>query len=244
MAAALVVAILVAGLALGGGALRADNVERQKLALAGGLLVSAWAVIAIFAAMGPPHLATLSENKLRYPLILMDAIAIAGGLLVLREALSGAGERLFSTLCSVAIVFATPLYIVFCAVQLGVYRAVERAGSEQAVAEITSLDEVSLILLFVGVMLTYLATAAAALALARTRWLGRMASRVIMGVSLFALLCVAVRMAEALASTQNPLWGFSQWYSLPGFILAIPAVPWIMPCFIGVVLLRRASAAQ
>jgi len=131
MAAALVAAILAAGWTLGGRAHRADNVERQKLALAGGLLVAAWAVITIFAAIGPPHLATLAENKLRYPLILMDAIAIAGGLLVLREALSGADECLYSTLGSAAILLATPLYIVFCAVQLGVYRAIGRAGAEQ-----------------------------------------------------------------------------------------------------------------
>jgi len=241
MAAVLVVAILVAGWMVGGRELRADGVERQKLALAGGLLVVAWAVIAIFAALGPPHLATVAENELRYPLILLDAIAIAGGLLVLRDALRSAGESLFSTLGGAAIMFATPLYVVFSAVQLGVYRAIERAGSDQGAAGLASLDEVSLVLLFVGVMLTYLATAAFAAALSRTRWLGRTASRVIMGTSLFALLCVAARMAEALGSTQNPMWGFEKWYAFPGFVFAVPAVPWIMPCLIGVVLLRRAE---
>lgn len=242
MAAVLVGAILVAGWLLGGRELRADGVERQELALSGGLLVLAWAVITIFAAMGPPHLATLAENKLRYPLILADAIAIAGGLLVLRDALSRAGECLLSALGGAAITIATPLYILFSAVQLGVYRAVERVGSDEGAAGTVSLDELSLVLLFVGVMLTYLATAAFAAALARTRWLGRTASRVFIGASLFASLCVAIRMAEALDSTQNPMWGFKHWYALPGFVLAIPAVPWIMLCFIGFVLLRRAGA--
>jgi len=242
MAAAVVAAILSAGWAVGGRALRGDDSDKRKLALAGGLLVAAWAVITIFAAMGPPHLATLAENKLRYPLILMNAIAIAGALLVLRDALIGAGERLFSTLSSTAISLATPLYIIFCAVQLLVYRAIEHSGPDQGAAEMRSLDQLSIGLLFIGVMLTYLATAAAAAALGQTGWLGRKASRVFIGASLFALLCVAVRMTEALASSRNPMWGFKQWYALPGFILAIPAVPWIMLCLIGIVLLRRSGA--
>ena len=47
MAAAVVVAILLAGWTLGGRALRADNIDRRRLALAGGLLVVAWSVIAV-----------------------------------------------------------------------------------------------------------------------------------------------------------------------------------------------------
>jgi hypothetical protein len=241
MAGVLIAGILVAGWNLGGRALRSDDMERRSLALAGGLLVAAWAVIVIFAAMGPPHLATLTENKIRYPLILTDAIAVAGALLVLREALRGAGERLFSALGSAAISIAAPLYVVFCAVQFGVYRAAERSGPERG-AEMTSLDDLSLVLLFVGVILTYLATAAVAAALARTGWMGRTASRVLVGTSLAATACVAARMTEALASAQNPMWGFGHWLTLPGFVLAIPAVPWIMPCLIGIVLLRRAGA--
>jgi hypothetical protein len=244
IAAAVVVAILLAGWTLGGRALRADNIDRRRLALAGGLLVVAWSVIAVFAAMGPPHLATLAENKLRYPLILMNAIAIASALLVLRDALIGAGERLFSTLSAAAILLASPLYIIFCLVQLLLYRTIERLGPDQAAVEMRSLDDLSIGILFVGVMLTYLATTAAAAAMAQTRWLGRKASRVFIGASLFALLCVAVRMTEALASSHSPMWGFKHSYALPGFILAIPAVPWIMLCLIGMVLLRRAGAEQ
>ena len=32
------------------------------------------------------------------------------------------------------------------------------------------------------------------------------------------------------------------WYVRPGFIAGIPAIPWIMPCLLGVVLLRRAGS--
>jgi hypothetical protein len=32
------------------------------------------------------------------------------------------------------------------------------------------------------------------------------------------------------------------WYTRPGFIVGIPAAPWFMPYFLGVLLLRRAGA--
>jgi hypothetical protein len=34
------------------------------------------------------------------------------------------------------------------------------------------------------------------------------------------------------------------WYTRPGVIVGIPAIPWIMPCLLGVVLLRRAGDAR
>lgn len=37
---------------------------------------------------------------------------------------------------------------------------------------------------------------------------------------------------------------FMHWYTIPAFVAGIPAVPWIMPCLFGVVLLRRAGDEQ
>ena len=37
----------------------------------------------------------------------------------------------------------------------------------------------------------------------------------------------------------NPHAAFSNWYTVPGFIAGIPAVPWIPLCAIGVLTLRR-----
>ena len=37
----------------------------------------------------------------------------------------------------------------------------------------------------------------------------------------------------------NPHAAFSNWYTVPGFIAGIPAVPWIPLCVIGVLTLRR-----
>lgn len=43
------------------------------------------------AVMGPPQQATEAQNKLRYILLLINAIAIAGGLAVLREGAERSG---------------------------------------------------------------------------------------------------------------------------------------------------------
>ena len=56
-------------------------------------------------------------------------------------------------------------------------------------------------------------------------------------VSLIAVLFLALRglpFPELTATT-------TVWYLQPAFIAGIPAVPWIMPFLLGVVLLRRAG---
>jgi hypothetical protein len=42
-------------------------------------------------------------------------------------------------------------------------------------------------------------------------------------------------------SYPDPTASATPWYLRPGFIAGIPAVPWIMPFLLGVVLLRRAG---
>jgi hypothetical protein len=236
--------ISIAAWKLGASAVRAEAQDHRTLAVAGILLIAPFASFSFLAGFGPPWLATAPENQLRFTILLIDAIAIAGGLVLLREALSKAGERFYSALGFAAIMLAGPLYAIFAAIQLGFFRAIERAGPGQESPGISSLDELSLILIYVGAVLTYLATAAFAAALGRTQWLGRTASRAFVGASLLAVLCAGIKVAEALASPENSMWGFERWYTAPGFALMIPAVPWIMPYLFGVGLLRRAGDAQ
>jgi hypothetical protein len=241
MAVAVVVMIYGAAWTLGVHAIRADAERTRMLALSGGLLVAVWANFSLIAVLGTPQQATAAENMIRYPLILIDALAIAGGFALLRETLCDAGERFYSMLGFAAIMLASPLYVIFAATQYQVYRTI--AGSGSLPPGMDSLDELSLILLFVGALLSYLATAAFATALGRVQLLGRTASRTFNALSLGAALCAAMRVAEALGAAENPIWGFKHWYTLPGFALLIPAVPWIIPCLIGFFLLRRAGSA-
>ena len=93
------------------------------------------------------------------------------------------------------------------------------------------------ILLFFACILTYLTTAAFATSLGRVRWLGRGATRAYVIVSFVALLFLVLRgfSYPDLRASSTP------WYLRPAFIAGIPAVPWIMPFLLGVVLVRRAG---
>ena len=93
------------------------------------------------------------------------------------------------------------------------------------------------ILLFLACALTYVATAAFAASLGRIEWLGRKATLayiILNFVALFSLV-ISVLKYPAPAALSAP------WYVMPGVFLHVPAVPLIMPFFLGVVLLRRAG---
>jgi hypothetical protein len=99
------------------------------------------------------------------------------------------------------------------------------------VADLTLHD----VLLFVAGFLTYLATVSFAASLGRVHWLGRGATRAFIIVSFVALLFLMIR------GVKYPNGRATTWYTSPGFIVGIPAVPFIMPFLFGVVLLRRAG---
>ena len=239
--------ICLAAWKVGVSAVRAESEERRKLAVAGGLLVTPWALFSLLPGMGAPLQATASENQVRYLIVAINSIAIAGGLVVLRQALSDAGERFYSTLGFAATMLAGPLFVIFATERVGAYGAMVRAGSLEEAPGLASLHLLSHVLLIFGAALTYLAVAAFAASLGRTQWLGRTASRVCVGISFFAVLCLGVAMAAALESPQAPLSGIKLWLATLGptvfMIPAVPAVSWIMPLLFRVLLLRRAGKA-
>ncbi|MBI4535395.1 MAG: hypothetical protein HY708_03890 [Ignavibacteriae bacterium] len=235
--------ICLPGWKLGAWAVRAESEERRRLATAGSLLVIPWGLFSFLTGFSAPQLATNPENQLRYLILMINTLAVAGGLIVLWHTLSVARERFYSTLGFASIVLAGPLYFIFTAVQLVLYRTMDRTGVGEATNILRSLDELAVIFLYFGVVLTYLATALFAAAIGRLQWLGRTARRVFVGLSLFAIMCVLIKMAEIFSSPHNPMWGFETWYMIPGFVFSIPAVPWMMPCLVGIVLLHRAGEA-
>ena len=118
----------------------------------------------------------------------------------------------------------------------GVFFAKEHAGAVPQALH--SLGDTFDLLLFVAGFLTYFATAAFAASLGRVQLLERRAARVFIIVSSVALLFLMIR------GVQYPDGRATPWYTSPGFIVGIPAVPFIMPFLLGVVLLRRAGEEQ
>ena len=225
---------------LGGWAIGSDAGDRRPLAVAGALLIAPWALFSFLPGIGPPGDQTAAENELRYLVLLINAIAIAVGFVVLREVLSKGGEHFYSTLGFAAILIATPLYLVWATIAVGYFRAKQADSSGQAASRIISLVEISDILLFFGGALTYLAAAAFAASLGRRLWLGHVMTRTLVTASLLALLCLMIRGLWF----PDPRTVFAHWYAIPGFIVGIPAVPWIVPLLFGVALLRRAGSAR
>jgi len=137
-----------------------------------------------------------------------------------------------------AIMLSGPLYLIWNTFAFGTFFGKEHAG--EVPAAIVSLGDTLDVLLFVAAVLTYLATLAFAAALGRVQWLGRGATRAFIIVTGVALLFLVIRGLQY----PDPRALSTPWYTNPGFVVAIPAVPFIMPFLFGVVLLRRAGEEQ
>jgi len=233
--AVLFTAIIIAAWLLGVRAIKGPE-GRQRLALAGTfLLVPSTLFSLLWIGLASPGEATPVENRMRFLVLVVGSIAVTGGFVVLREALHEAGERVYSTLGSAANMLAGAAYLVWMSFTLGM--VVVRVQAGQIPAAVRAVYDVYDILLFFACILTYLTTAAFATSLGRARWLGRGATRAYVIVSFVALLFLVLRgfSYPDLTASSTP------WYLRPAFIAGIPAVPWIMPFLLGVVLLRRAG---
>jgi len=222
---------------LGAKAIRAGTDQRKKLALAGMFLFIPFALVALlWVGLGPPWIATPTENRMRYLVLLASALAVSIGFVVLKEALNDTGERIYSTLGVATNIFAGAAFMIWLTIHVAFYATMVREG--QVSAEIISLINMSDVLLFVACVLTCLTTAAFAASMGRAKWLGQGAACAYVCASLVALLFIVMRGL----SFPDPAGGATPWYTQPGFIAGIPAVPWIMPYWLGIVILKRAGA--
>src|SRR5437016_14011218 len=185
-------AIAIAAWTLSAGAIRADVLSRRLLGLAGTLLVTPFALVALlWVGLGGPWQATAAENQMRYLVLIVMATAITGGFVVLTEALSEAGEPFYATLGFAATMLSGPLYLIWNIFAFAAFFGKEHAG--EMPTAIVSLRDMLDLLLFVAGFLTYLATAAFVASLGRVQWLGRGGSRAFMIVNVVALLFVVLR---------------------------------------------------
>jgi hypothetical protein len=224
----------VAAWRTGASAIHSAHPQCRRLAAAGILLILPIALLALLVGIGPPG-ATPPQERLRYLILLIDSIVIGAGWVMLREALLHADESYYSVLGVAAAVIAVPLYILFTSIMLAAYRA-QRLADGTLPPWIISLDDLADVFLFFGGVLTYLATAAFAVSLGRSGWLGKTAVRIFAGVSLLAAVCLALRGV----TFPDPAIAMKQGYTAIGWVVGIPAIPWLVPCILGVRLLQQA----
>lgn len=230
--AAVAVAAWISGLR----ALLSEAETKRMLALSGGLFLLPFALVSLlWVGLGTPWEATAAENQMRYLVLLFSSVAVTTAFVVLSEILKDAGERFFSTPGFAFGLLGGAAYVVWMSFELGA--AVIKARDGQVSPAIVAMGEVFDILLFAACVLTYLATAAFAAAFGRARWLSRAAANAYLAISFIALIFLFLRGL----SFPDPNAAVSPWYTSPGFIVGIPAIPWLMPFFFGIVLLRRAA---
>jgi hypothetical protein len=226
-------AVSAAAWILGLRTLRGGSEEVRRLAVAGGLFLAPFAAVGLlWVGIGPPAAATPEANEMRYLVLLASGVSVTGGFVLSREALAVAGERLLASLVLVASLLAGAGYLVWNCFAVGI--SLMRVRNSEVPASLAALGEPLDVMLFAACVLTYTATAALAAAFGRVHWLGRGACSVYVGLALAA---IALLTARGLSFPELA----PSWYLRPAFIAGIPAIPWIMPSLLGVLLLRRAG---
>lgn len=231
-------AVAIAAWSVGSRVIGLKEAGPRKLALAGVLFILPWAIISLlWVGIGPPFQATLPENYMRCLVLVSNSILVTSAFVVLKDALYEVGEHFYSTIGFAANLAAGGAYLIGLNLSLaGV--AVVMGGDKTPPPAILAL--LFSALEFFACLLTYVTTAFFATALGRARLLSRGATRAYLiacGILVLLLVLRGLQFSEISANT-------APWYTRPGVIAGIPAIPWFMPCLLGAVLLRRAGDAQ
>jgi hypothetical protein len=230
------VAILIAAWSLGARCIKAASAPDAMRATAGALLLVPTTLMALlWVGLATPWDATPAENRMRYVVMLLSSIAVTGGFVMLGEALRQEGERFYASLGSAANVLAGTAYLVWTTITLGESVIGVQIGRKEPSA--APMSDVFDSLLFVASALSYVATAAFAAGMGRLGWLSQRAARAYVIASLMLMILLMMRGW----SYPDPMAGSTAWWMHPAYIAGIPAVPWIVPFLLGVMLLRRAG---
>ena len=234
----LFVAIVVAAWLAGPRKVDLREEGRAKQALAGLLLILPWATISLlWVGVGPPFQATLSENYMRYLVLVWSSIIVTIGFVIQKDVLNDSGERICSTVGLATALTAGAAYLVCLNLSLaGTALALhgDKTPPDAILGGFYSAIE------FVACVTTYVTTAVFAAGMGRVRLLGRGAAAAYVTMASILTLLIVLRGLEfpEISAKTAP------WYTRPGVMVGIPAIPWVMPCLLGVVLLRRSRGSQ
>jgi len=228
-------AVVMAAWSVGVRVIGTKDARARKLALAGALLILPWALIALlWVGLGAPFQATLQENSMRFLVLVWSSILVTSAFGVLQVALFDGGERFDSPIAFAAALVAGASYLV--CLNMSLARVGMALGGDETPPP-AILGYLYSALEFLACIMTYVTTAGFAIALGRARLLGRGATLAYATVSAILVLLLVMRGLNfpEISGNTAPL------YTRPGVIAGIPAIPWIMPCLLGAVLLRRAG---
>jgi hypothetical protein len=218
---------------------RKNDDERKQLALGSFFLIIPWMLISIFFGFGPPPenatewVATATEQQVRYSILIFAGVFVAFGFATVREKLKNNGESFYSNLGFIAITIAIPLFIlnmIFWGFFLTEsFRILVASASEKMPEWFSPVRKLFGLLSIVEVALTYLAAAAFAASLKYIGWFSKTVSLIYIVLSFLAFSIIVLS-----AFCPEP-------FISAGYAVSIPAIPFIMPYFIGISLLKRAG---
>ena len=238
LAALQLLLILGLGWAAGLSRIASPAEASRKAMVAAALLIWPVATFSLMPGFGPPDFTDVAHNLFRFYVLLVDVIAIGAGTFLLQDVLGEAGERLWSRLGFAAMLSATPIYLVWAVLMLASARAAAAGTPWRLGAWRGDVQSIVDILQFFGAFLTYLAGGLFAAALFAAGLIGRKTAAVLVGVAVFAELCMLVR---GLDNPPLSLIGANV-LSFIGWAAGIPAVPWLSLCVMGLILLRRPAS--
>ena len=227
---------------LGAYTIRGKDPEKGYIVFIATCLIAPWVFIFLFSFLGPPpdtaeFVATVTEQKVRYAILIISGIMITLGFAVLREKLKVSGEYFYSTIGFTVFMIAIPLYIIQIAFYSNftfeLFKIQLTSSSEKYPEWFLPVQAQFILIGLVEVALMYLTTAAFAASLKSAGWFRKSLANIYITISLVAFVLVSF----------YPLYA-SAVRSLGFFPLSIPAVPFIMPLYIGINLLRRVGNGQ
>lgn len=220
--------------------MRTGDIEKKHIVACASLLIVPWMFISMIAGLGAPPfgkpaiwLASITEQEIRYIILIIAAILYAFGFAILREKLKPTKGNLYSLLGSTAIQIAIPLFLIdmiFLSYYVEeMYRIMVKSSLEKMPEWALPMANQSRYIPIIEDSLIYIATAAFAASLKAAGWLKPTACNVYIMMSLLGVLLNMLP-----SSVPEPLATIS-------FIATIPAALFLMPYLVGINLLRRAG---
>jgi hypothetical protein len=217
--------------------LRSGDLEKKHIVAGAVLLILPWMFISMIGGMGPPPfgqpqiwLSLVTEQEVRYIILIVAAVSAAFGFAVLREKLKTTRGNLYSKIGFTALQMAMIIFILDM-IFLGwyveeVYRIMATSSLTHSPEWARPMNNQSRILPLVQDSLAFIGTAAFASALKLAGWFKPAACNTYIA---FCLLGIIFNLLPP--SLPEPLATLS-------FIATIPAVLFLMPYFMAINLLK------
>ena len=166
--------------------IRLKNTEDSQLAKTAFILIVPWILISMFAGLGPPPhtaaewTASVTEQQVRYFMLVIGGVFIALGFVFLRDRLKTEGENFYSLLGLLLVLIAIPLFIInmlYWGFYLSELFKIQASASAASFPDwFLPIRQLFGLISVVEVALTYFATFAIVLAMRKVSWLSKISS--------------------------------------------------------------------